>query len=125
MVDELENKGENIIARAIPLHVFVGSLFYLVEFMVMENLGEFIDDKLTQVVFGRPFKRLTNLDEKLIEGLITFSEGDEYFVYQMPRTHPRFKDFSMEKCSRYPPLEMLSENDKRKVLGETLSTILV
>lgn len=87
MVDELENKGENIIARAIPLHVFVGSLFYLVEFMVMENLGEFIDDKLTQVVFGRPFKRLTNLDEKLIEGLITFSEGDEYFVYQMLPVH--------------------------------------
>jgi hypothetical protein len=64
MVDELEYKGENIIARTIPLHVFVGSLVYLVEFMVMESLGKFIDDKLTQVVFGKPFKRLTNLDEK-------------------------------------------------------------
>jgi hypothetical protein len=116
MVDELEYKGENIIARTIPLHVFVGSLVYLVEFMVMENLGKFIDDKLTQVVFGKPFKRLTNLDEKLIEGLITFSEGDEDFIYQMPRAHPRFKDFSMEKCSRYPPLEMLSKNDERKGL---------
>jgi hypothetical protein len=119
MVDELEYKGENIVARAIPLHVFVGSLDYLVEFMVMENLGEFIDDKLTQVVFGRPFKRLTNLDEKLIEGLITFSDGDEEFVYQMPRTHPRFKDFSMDKCSRYPPIEMLSENDKKRGLKYT------
>lgn len=119
MVDELEYKGENIIARAIPLHVFVGSLVYLVEFMVMENLGEFIDNKLTQVVFGKPFKQLTNIDEKLIEGLITFSDGEEDFVYQMPRTHPRFKDFSMEKCSRYPPIEMLSENDKRKGLKYT------
>lgn len=119
MVDELEYKGENIIARAIPLHVFVGSLVYLVEFMVMENLGKFIDDKLTQVVFGKPFKRLTNLDEKLIEGLITFSEGDEDFIYQMPRAHPRFKDFSIEKCSRYPPIEMLSENDMRKGLKYT------
>ena len=119
MVDELEYKGENIIARAIPLHVFVGSLVYLVEFMVMESLGEFIDEKLTQVVFGKPFKRLTNLDENLIEGLITFSNGDEDFVYQMPRAHPRFKNFSMEKCSRYPPIEMLSENDKRKGLKYT------
>ena len=114
MVDELEYKGDNIIARAITLHVFVGSFVYLVEFMVLENLGELIDSKLTQVVFGKPFKRLTNLDEKLVEGLITFSDGDEGFVYQMPRAHSRFKDFSMEKCSRYPPLEMLSENDKRK-----------
>jgi len=119
MVDELEYTGENIIARAIPLHVFVGSLVYPVEFMVMESLREFVDSKLTQVVFGRPFKRLTNLDEKLIEGLITFSDGDEDFVYQMPRTHPRFKDFSMEKCSRYPPIEMLSENDKKRGLKYT------
>jgi hypothetical protein len=116
MVDELEHKGDNIVARAISLHVFVGRFVYLVEFMVMENLGELIDSNLTQVVFGKPFKKLTNLDEKLMEGLITFSDGGEDFVYQMPRTHPRFKDFSMEKCSRYPPIEMLSENDKRKGL---------
>lgn len=116
MVDELEYKGDNIVARAMTLHVFVGSFVYQVEFMVMENLGEFIDSKLTQVVFGKSFKRLTNHDEKLMEGLITFSDGDEYFVYQMPRAHPRFKDFSMEKCNRYPPLEMLNESDKRKWL---------
>lgn len=116
MVDELEHKADNIVARAISLHVFVGSFVYLVEFMVMENLGELIDSNLTQVVFGKPFKKLTNLDEKLMEGLITFLDGGEDFVYQMPRTHPRFKDFSMEKCSIYPPIEMLSENDKRKGL---------
>jgi hypothetical protein len=116
MVDELEYKGNNIIARTITLHVFVGSFVYLVEFMVMENLGEFIDSKLTQVVFGIPFKRLANLDENLVKGLLTFSNGDEDFVYQMPRAHPRFKGFSMKKCSRYPPLEMLSKNDKRKGL---------
>ena len=37
----------------------------------------------------------------------------------MPRTYPRFKDFPMKKCSRYPPIEMLSENDKRKGLKYT------
>ena len=50
MVDELGYKGDNIIARAMALHVFVGSFVYLVEFMVMENLGELINSKLTQVV---------------------------------------------------------------------------
>jgi hypothetical protein len=34
----------------------------------------------------------------------------------MPRAHPRFKDFSIEKCNRYLPLDMLCENDKRKGL---------
>jgi hypothetical protein len=116
MVDELEYKGDNIVAGGISLHVFIGSFVYFVEFMVMENLGELIESNLTQVVFGKPFKELTNLDEKQMEGLITFSDGDEDFVYQMPRTHPRFKDFSMEKCSKYPPIEMLGMNDIRKGL---------
>jgi hypothetical protein len=78
--------------------VFVGSFVYLVEFMVMENLGEFIESNLTQVVFGKPFKRLTKLVEKLMEGLITFLDGDEDFVYQMPRAHPRFKDFLLRNA---------------------------
>ena len=116
MVKELEYQGDNIVARIKPLHVFVGSFMYLVDFMVMKNLGEFIDDKLTQVIFGKPFKRLANLDEKPMDGLITFSDGEEDFIYQMPRTHPRFKNFSIESCNRLVPIDLLSENDKRNGL---------
>ena len=116
MVNELEYKGENVVARVEPLHVFVGSFVYLVDFMVMENLGDFIDSTLTQVILGRPFKELTRLDEKLVEGIITFSEGDEDYTFQMARTHHRFAEFSIEKRNRYPPLNMLSENDKKKGL---------
>ena len=116
MANKLEYQGDNVIARTKTLHVFVGSFVYLVDFMIMEDLGDFIDSSLTQVIFGKPFKRLTNLDEKLMEGLITFSDGDEDFTYQMPRAHPRFKDFSIEGCNRIPPLNMLSENDIRKGL---------
>ena len=44
----VEYQGNNVLllARVEPLHVFVGSFVYLVDFMVMEDLGEFIDDKL-------------------------------------------------------------------------------
>lgn len=58
MVNELEYQGNNIVARTESLNVFIGSFMYLVDFMVMENLGEFIDDKLTQIIFGEPFKQL-------------------------------------------------------------------
>ena len=91
----------------------MGSFVYLVDFTVMENLGEFVDDKLTQVIFGEPFKSLTNLDEKLVDGLITFSNGEEDFVYQMPWSHPRFKNFPIESCNRLAPINLLSENDKK------------
>lgn len=117
MVKELENLGDNIVARVEPLHVFVGSFVYLVDFMVMEDLGEFIDDKLTQVIFGKPFKRLTKQDERLMDGLITFSDGDEDFVYQMPHSHPMFKKFTIEACNRSAPISLLSENDKRNGLS--------
>ena len=51
-----------------------------------------------------------------MDWLITFSDGDEDFVYQMPRSHPRFKNHSIEACNRLPPIDSLSENDKRKGL---------
>ena len=82
--------------------------------MVMEDLGEFIDSKLTQVILGKPFKELTGLDEELVEGIITFSDGD--YMYQMPRAHPRFRDFSIEASNRFSPINRLSENDKKKGL---------
>ena len=82
----------------------------------MEDLGEFIDKVFTQVVFGKPFKLLTKLEEELVEEIIKFSDGDEDFIYQMPRGHPRFKDFSAERCNRLPPHSILSENDIRKGL---------
>ena len=116
MAKELEYQGENIVARVEPLHVFVGSFVYLVDFMVMEDLKEFVDEELTQVIFGRPFKELTNLDEKLVEGLITFSKGNEDFTYQMPRANPRFKKWPIESCNRLVPISLLSENDKKKGL---------
>ena len=116
MVNELEYKVENVVAKVEPLHVFVGSFVYLVDFVVMEDLGEFIDGKLTQVILGKPFKELTGLDEKLTEGIIAFSEGDEDYTYQMARTHRRFTNFSIEACNRFPPISILSENDKRKGL---------
>jgi hypothetical protein len=39
MANELEYQGENIVDRVEPLHVFIGSFVYLVDFMVMKNLG--------------------------------------------------------------------------------------
>ena len=48
--------------------------------------------------------------------MITFSNGDEDYTYQMPRTHPRFRDFSIEACNRLLPIDRLSENDKKKGL---------
>ena len=47
MVKEFEYNGDNIVARTRTLHVFVGSFVYLIDFMVMDDLGEFIDSKLT------------------------------------------------------------------------------
>lgn len=51
-----------------------------------------------------------------MDGLIAFSDGNKDFVYQMSRSHPRFKNFSIEACNRLAPIEILSENDKRNVL---------
>ena len=62
---------------------------------------------------------MTRLNERIIDGLITFSDGVEDFVYQMPRTHPRFKHKDIEACNRMAPIPILSERDKQWGLRHT------
>ena len=52
----------------------------------------------------------------MIDGLITFSDDVEDFIYQMPRAHPRFKHKDIEVCNRMTPIPLLSERDKQSGL---------
>ncbi|GJV23392.1 hypothetical protein Tco_1376087 [Tanacetum coccineum] len=54
------------------MHIFIGCFVYVVDFMILEDLGSIIDSGLSEVVLGQPFTRTSKLtyDESL--GLISF-----------------------------------------------------
>ncbi|GJR90811.1 hypothetical protein Tco_0214822 [Tanacetum coccineum] len=60
----------NFVGRAKNMHIFVGCFVYVVDFMILEDLGSIIDNGLSEVVLGKPFAQTSKLtyDESL--GLI-------------------------------------------------------
>ncbi|GKA39608.1 hypothetical protein Tco_0732159 [Tanacetum coccineum] len=48
-------KFYNFVGRAKNMHIFVGCFIYVVDFMILEDLGSIIDSGLSEVVLGKPF----------------------------------------------------------------------
>ncbi|GKB04682.1 hypothetical protein Tco_0832877 [Tanacetum coccineum] len=73
----------NFVGRARNMHVFFGSFIYVTSFMILEELGNVIDDRLGEVVPGKPFVQASKLtyDESL--GLIRFAQRDDEVVFRM------------------------------------------
>ncbi|GKE89368.1 hypothetical protein Tco_1566843, partial [Tanacetum coccineum] len=75
----------NFVGRAKNVHIFIGSFAYIMDFMILEDLGNIIDSSLSEVVLGKPFAQATKLayDESL--GLITFAHSEDEVVFKMPQ----------------------------------------
>ncbi|GJX51405.1 hypothetical protein Tco_0278250 [Tanacetum coccineum] len=74
------------------MHIFIRCFVYVMDFMILEDLGSIIDSSLSEVVLGKPFARTSKLtyDESL--GLVRFSKKDEEVVFRMTK---RTKELDM------------------------------
>ncbi|GJV05987.1 putative reverse transcriptase domain-containing protein [Tanacetum coccineum] len=79
---------------------------------VLENMDDYRDEGMGDVIFGEPFLREVRIKTKRFKGIITLYNGDDEVTYQMMRSHPRFKYHTNEKCNKIPPLLKVSEEDK-------------
>ncbi|GJS26075.1 hypothetical protein Tco_0486695 [Tanacetum coccineum] len=57
MVDGLEGTGKNLVAIVRDVYVFVKSFTYITDFVVLEDIGEFIMSDMVEVLMGRPFRK--------------------------------------------------------------------
>ncbi|GKB28215.1 hypothetical protein Tco_0867616 [Tanacetum coccineum] len=105
MVEGLESTGNNLVAIVRDVYVFVGSFNYTTDFVVLENIGEFIQINEVEAVVGRPFRKTTKLEYDCAKGLISFNGIFDNYTFQMPRTIPRqSEDFG----KRFTPQQELS-----------------
>ncbi|GJY66593.1 hypothetical protein Tco_0468831 [Tanacetum coccineum] len=51
MVDKLKGTGKNLVAIVRDLYVFVGSFTYIIDFVVLEDIGDFIMSDMAEVIF--------------------------------------------------------------------------
>ncbi|GKC81045.1 hypothetical protein Tco_1136762 [Tanacetum coccineum] len=93
MVEGLEGTGKNLVSIVKNVYVFVGSFTYITDFVVLEDIGEFIMSDMTNVLIGRPFRKITKLKYDVAKGLVSFTKIFDTYIYRMPRTIPRLKNF--------------------------------
>ncbi|GJR67321.1 hypothetical protein Tco_0013386 [Tanacetum coccineum] len=108
MVDRLEGTRKNLVAIIRDVYVFVGSFTYITDFVMLEDIGEFIMSEMAEVLMGRPFRKITKLKYDIVKGLVSFTKIFDTYTYRMPRTIPRLKNFN---CSKAPPLLDFSQSD--------------
>nr|GEW02870.1 homeodomain-like protein [Tanacetum cinerariifolium]GEW03497.1 homeodomain-like protein [Tanacetum cinerariifolium] len=108
MVEELESTGKNLVAIVRDVYVFVGSFTYITDFVVLEDIGEFIMSDMAEVLMGKPYRKITKLKCDVAKGLVSFTKIFDTYIFRMPCTIPRLRNFNWNKV---PPLLELSQHD--------------
>ncbi|GKE83959.1 hypothetical protein Tco_1557701, partial [Tanacetum coccineum] len=80
----LESKGRNLVAIVRDVYVFVGSFTYITDFVVLEDIGEFILRDMSEVVMGKAFRKVTKLEYDSAKGLMSFTRIFDNYTFQMP-----------------------------------------
>ncbi|GKE54161.1 hypothetical protein Tco_1489317, partial [Tanacetum coccineum] len=72
MVKGLESTWDNLVSIVRDVYVFVGSFTYITDFMILEDIGEFILRDMAEVVMGKHFRKVTKLEYDCAKGLMSF-----------------------------------------------------
>ncbi|GJT83488.1 hypothetical protein Tco_1057830 [Tanacetum coccineum] len=112
MKDKMVYKGNNVIEALMNVSIFVGTFSVVTDFAVLENMDEYRDEGMGDVIFGEPFLRQVGIKTRRFEGMTTIYNGDNEVTYQMVRSHQRFKHHTNAQCNKIPPLMKVSDEDK-------------
>jgi hypothetical protein len=104
----------NFVGRIKDLHVFVGDFTYITDFMVVEDLVNVIDCRLSHVLFGRPFVEKSKLEYDEINGTIRFSNKTDRITYKMPNRMKEFHFMPRFDMDNIVAFEDINEEDKAK-----------
>ncbi|GJR53552.1 reverse transcriptase domain-containing protein [Tanacetum coccineum] len=100
--DEDLDTGIDDYPRALMnMPIFVGTFSVVIDFAVLEDMDAYCDEGIGDVIAGEPFLREVGIKAKRFEWIIT--------LYQMVRSHPRFKNHTNEQCNKIPPLLKVSK----------------
>ncbi|GJW48053.1 hypothetical protein Tco_0079699 [Tanacetum coccineum] len=108
MVEGLESTWKNLVSIVSDVYVFVGSFTYITDFVVLEDIGEFIMSDMAEVLMGKPFRKITKLKYDVAKGLVSFTKIFDTYIFRISRIIRRLGNFNWNKV---PPLLELSQHD--------------
>nr|GEY95688.1 homeodomain-like protein [Tanacetum cinerariifolium] len=101
MVEGLERTGKNLVAIIRDVYVFVRSFTYITDFVVLEDIGEFIMSDMAEVLMGKPFRKIIKLKYDVAKGLFSFTKNFDMYIFRMPRTIHRLGNFIRVRSHNY------------------------
>ncbi|GKE36133.1 hypothetical protein Tco_1455455 [Tanacetum coccineum] len=114
MKHKLVYTWNNMVGFARNLHVFVGGHQFLTDFIILENINEFVEKGLTEVLFGQPFKEHVVIIEDRVKGVLWFKIKDDKTIFNMPRAEERFGKLTVRQHKIMGPLLKISDEDKSR-----------
>ncbi|GJZ15277.1 homeodomain-like protein, partial [Tanacetum coccineum] len=88
MKDKMVYKGNNVIGALMNVSIFVGTFYVVTDSTVLENIDDYRDEGMGDVIFGEPFLRDVGIKARRFEGMITIYNVNEEVTYQMVLSHP-------------------------------------
>ncbi|GJZ27195.1 putative reverse transcriptase domain-containing protein [Tanacetum coccineum] len=110
--DKVEYKGKNIVGAFMNVPIFITKISVVTYFAVVENIDGYQDQDIGDVIFGEPFCKVSYVEARRFNGIITIHNGNDNVTYQMARSHPRFKHLSNAQCNKIKLLLKVSVYDK-------------
>ncbi|GJS06628.1 putative reverse transcriptase domain-containing protein [Tanacetum coccineum] len=117
MKDKIEFRRMNELGNFTNVPVFIRNFYVITDFTVVEDMDPYLDEGMGDVVVGEPFCKVSCVETKRFDGIITIHDEDDSVTYQMVQSHPMFKHLTNEKMQQDPAITEgtdLSQKDKNK-----------
>ena len=82
--------------------------------LTVDNIEDYVDPRLSQVVFGAPFCEITNLIVDDLNGIMTFTDGIRRISYQTPYKRKDLKGIDCDGLDMMSSQLILCDEDVRR-----------
>ncbi|GJW09909.1 hypothetical protein Tco_1575736 [Tanacetum coccineum] len=126
-LDPKENPNggiSNFKGRIKGMHDFIGRFTYVVDFMIVEDISSIIDPRLSHVVLGRPFIKISNMTHYPPEGVVRFTYENNEVTYKIPHKIEQYNSLSNLEKEHTKLVYLRNEEDKRRGVEYVMGRIL-
>ncbi|GKD49056.1 hypothetical protein Tco_1278032 [Tanacetum coccineum] len=91
-------KGNNVVGALMNVPIFVGTFSVVTDFAVLENMDDYRDEEMGDVIFGESFLTEVRIKTRRFEGMITIYNGndevsEEDKMNEIPHPNQKLKGF--------------------------------
>nr|GEV37593.1 retrotransposon Orf1 [Tanacetum cinerariifolium] len=122
--EDINKRVSNFTKRIKGMHIFVGNFTYVIDFMIVEDISSIIDPRLSQVLLGKPFNKISNMTHDLSLGVVKFTDGINEIAYKMPYKIEQYNSLSDLEKEHMKSVYLRNEEYKRRGVECMMSKIL-